>query len=177
MLEINNDIIIVDDNPNDVERLTGIFNEHGIGCRGFEYDPVELIDEPLKNVKLAFFDICLSTTGNDIEQFTILSEAIKAYISCENRDFVLIFWTSNPQMVKDFKDFVNTREGIGMPKPIVIKAIDKNEFLEKSDELQQTLSNLMDDPIVKCLFSFESELKTAANQSLHDVLQFIDFPD
>lgn len=102
MLEENNSIIIVDDEPDDVDRITKIFNEHGIGCRGFVYDPIDLIDEPLKNVKLVFFDICLSTTGNEIEQFTILCEAIKSYISCENRDFVLVFWTSKPQMIEDF---------------------------------------------------------------------------
>lgn len=177
MLEENNDIIIVDDNPDDVDRLTDIFNAHGIGCRGFEYDPVELIDKPLKNVKLAFFDICLSTTGNDMAQFAILCEAIKAYISCENRDFVLVFWTSKPEMIDDFKAFVNSRESNEMPKPIAVKAISKLDFLEKSDELQQRLSELMEDPIVRCLFSFETELNAAANKSLQDVLRFIDFPD
>lgn len=177
MLEENNSIIIVDDVPDDVDRITNIFNEHGIGCRGFVYDSVDLIDEPLKNVKLAFFDICLSTTGNDIEQFTILCEAIKSYVSCENRDFVLAFWTSKPQMIEDFKKYINEREILDMPKPIAIKAIDKHQFIGHADRLQQTLSDLMEDPIVRCLFSFESELKSAANQSLRDVLQLIEFPD
>ena len=177
MLEENNDIVIVDDNPDDVYRLSVIFNAYGIGCRSFVYDPIELIDEPLKNVKLAFFDICLSTTGNDTAQFAILCEAIKGYISCENRDFVLVFWTSNPQMIEDFKRFVNEREGSQMPKPIAIKAIDKLDFLDKAEELQHALSDLMEDPIVKCLFSFETELKAAANKSLQDVLRYIEFPD
>lgn len=177
MLEENNSIIIVDDVPDDVDRITNIFNEHGIGCRGFVYDSVDLIDEPLKNVKLAFFDICLSTTGNDIEQFTILCEAIKSYVSCENRDFVLAFWTSKPQMIEDLKKYINEREILDMPKPIAIKAIDKHQFIGHADRLQQTLSDLMEDPIVRCLFSFESELKSAANQSLRDVLQLIEFPD
>lgn len=177
MLEENNDIIIVDDNPDDVDRLTDIFNEHGIGCRGFEYDPVDSIKNPLENVKLAFFDICLSTTGNETEQFTYLSDAIKSYISCDNRDFVLVFWTSKPQMIEGFKKYVNDRNDAEIPKPIAIKNIDKHKFIEKANDLQQTLSDLMEDPIVKCLFSFESELKKAANRSLHDVLQFIDFPD
>lgn len=177
MLEENNSIIIVDDVPDDVDRITNIFNEHGIGCRGFVYDSVDLIDEPLKNVKLAFFDICLSTTGNDIEQFTILCEAIKSYVSCENRDFVLAFWTSKPQMIEDLKKYINEREILDMPKPIAIKAIDKHQFIGYADRLQQTLSDLMEDPIVRCLFSFESELKSAANQSLRDVLQLIEFPD
>lgn len=177
MLEENNSIIIVDDVPDDVDRITNIFNEHGIGCRGFVYDSVDLIDEPLKNVKLAFFDICLSTTGNDIEQFTILCEAIKSYVSCENRDFVLAFWTSKPQMIEDLKKYINEREILDMPKPIAIKAIDKHQFIGHADRLQQTLSDLMEDPIVRCLFSYESELKSAANQSLRDVLQLIEFPD
>ena len=177
MLEENNSIIIVDDVPDDVDRITNIFNEHGIGCRGFVYDSVDLIDEPLKNVKLAFFDICLSTTGNDIEQFTILCEAIKSYVSCENRDFVLAFWTSKPQMIEDLKKYINEREILDMPKPIAIKAIDKHQFIGHADRLQQTLSDLMEDPIVRCLFSFESELKSAANRSLRDVLQLIEFPD
>lgn len=177
MLEENNDIIIVDDNPNDVRRLTDIFNEHGIGCCGFEFDPVDLIDAPLKNVKLAFFDICLSTTGNETEQFAILCDAIKSYISCDNRDFVLVFWTSKPEMIEALKLYINERNDDEMPKPIAIKHIDKLDFIDKADELQMKLSKLMEDPIVKCLFSFESELKYAANQSLHDVLQFIDFPD
>lgn len=177
MLEENNSIIIVDDVPDDVDRITNIFNEHGIGCRGFVYDSVDLIDEPLKNVKLAFFDICLSTTGNDIEQFTILCEAIKSYVSCENRDFVLAFWTSKPQMIEDLKKYINEREILDMPKPIAIKAIDKHQFIGHADRLQQTLSDLMEDPIVRCLYSFESELKSAANQSLRDVLQLIEFPD
>lgn len=64
-----------------------------------------------------------------------------------------------------------------MPKPIAIKAIDKHQFIGHADRLQQTLSDLMEDQIVRCLFSFESELKSAANQSLRDVLQLIEFPD
>lgn len=88
MLEENNNIIIVDDVAEDVERLSKIFNGYGIGCRSFVYDPVDLVEAPLENVKLAFFDICLQTTGNETEQFAILCDALKAYISCDNKAFV-----------------------------------------------------------------------------------------
>lgn len=177
MLEENNNIIIVDDVAEDVERLSKIFNGYGIGCRSFVYDPVDLVEAPLENVKLAFFDICLQTTGNETEQFAILCDALKAYISCDNKAFVLVFWTSKPKMIEDFKAYIEQREGENIPKPLAIKAIDKLQFIEKQSELQQTLGDLMDEPIIKCLYSFESKLKNAANKSLHEVLKFIAFPD
>ena len=177
MLEENNDIIIVDDEPKDVERIAKVFLNYGIGCRTFVYDPLDVVDQPLENVKLAFFDICLATSGNDTEQFAILCDALKSYVSCANKAFVLVFWTSKPEMVESFKAYIKDREENSVPKPIAIKCIDKHEFIEKQDALMQTLADLMADPIVRCLFSFESELKNAANQSLYDVLKFIDFPD
>lgn len=177
MLEENNDIIIVDDSPEDVDRLSNIFLNYGIGCRTFVYDSLGEIEQPLKNVKLAFFDICLAPTGNDTEQFAILCDALKSYISCENKAYVLVFWTSKTEMIEEFKEYINEREEGTVPKPIAIKCIDKLKFMEKQDALTQTLSELMSEPIVRCLFSFESELKNAANQSLYDVLKFIEFPD
>lgn len=177
MLEENNDIIIVDDEENDVERLAKVFYDYGIGCRSFVYDPVDLIEKPLENVKLAFFDISLQTAGNNTELFAILCDALKAYISIENKAFVLVFWTSKLQVINEFQDYVNRREDKDMPKPIAIRTIDKHEFIDKHQNLKNTLSSLLDDPIVRCLFSFESQLKFAANQSLYDVLGLIDFPD
>ena len=177
MLEENNSIIIVDDEPNDVERIASVFLNYGIGCRTFVYDSVEMIDKPLENVKLAFFDICLATSGNDTEQLAILCDALKSYVSCNNKAFVLVFWTSKPEIIENLKVYINDREENSVPKPIAIKCIDKNDFIGKQEALMQTLSDLMSDSIVRCLFSFESELKNAANQSLYDVLKFIEFPD
>ncbi len=177
MLEENNSIIIVDDNPDDVEKIASIFLNYGIGCRTFVYDSVEGIDKPLENVKLAFFDICLATSGNDTEQIAILCDALKSYVSLNNKAFVLVFWTSKPEFIKSLKAYINDREENSVPKPIAIKCIDKNDFIGKQEALIQTLSDLMSDSIVRCLFSFESELKNAANQSLYDVLKFIEFPD
>lgn len=177
MLEENNDIIIVDDSLEDVHRISNVFLDYGIGCRTFVYDYFDTIETPLKNVKIAFFDICLSTTGNDTEQFTVLCDALKTYVSCDNKAFVLVFWTSKPSLIEDFKTYVKNREGETVPKPIAIKTIDKHSFIENQGDLKKTLSDLMSDPIVSCLFSFETELKNAANKSLHDILKYILFPD
>ena len=38
MLAENNSIVLVDDNENDIKRLSSIFADRGIGCRTFQYD-------------------------------------------------------------------------------------------------------------------------------------------
>lgn len=177
MLEENNNIIIVDDNQEHIDRLSRVFCNNGIGCRTFLYDQFNMPSKPLENVKLAFFDICLATTGNDNEQFAILCDALKSYVSCSNKGFVLVFWTSKMDMISDFVGYVNEREKGDIPKPIAVKCIDKIDFLEREKDPVKSLSELFEDKLIKCLFSFDTELKKASDNSLNEVLKLIDFPD
>lgn len=178
MLETNNNIIIVDDSEDDLGYLAKVFNGYGIGCRTFLYDEFETIGRPLENVKLAFFDVTLTDAGDDTAKMAVLRDALKSYISKSNKAFVLVFWTRNPEYKERFIDFVNRSEDKeDVPKPICIETIDKIEFLDHDVEIRQRLSDLMNEKIVKCLFSFDTELKAASNQSLNEVLKLIDFPD
>ena len=178
MLETNNNIIIVDDQERDLRYLSNVFCEYGIGCRTFLYDEFATPRDPLENVKLAFFDITLTDAGGDNAQMAVLRDALKSYISVKNKAFVLVFWTNRPEYKNDFIQFVNRAEYRNeIPKPICIETIDKNEFLDNPDELRQRLTDLMDEKIVKCLFSFDTELKQASDKSLNEILNQIDFPD
>lgn len=178
MLETNNNIIIVDDQERDLHYLSNVFCEYGIGCRTFLYDEFATPHDPLENVKLAFFDITLTDAGGDNAQMAVLRDALKSYISVKNKAFVLVFWTNRPEYKNDFIEFVNrTEDKNEIPKPICIETIDKNEFLDNSAGLRQRLSDLMDEKIVKCLFSFDTELKQASDKSLNEILNLIDFPD
>lgn len=178
MLETNNNIIIVDDQERDLRYLSNVFCEYGIGCRTFLYDEFATPRDPLENVKLAFFDITLTDAGGYNAQMALLRDALKSYISVKNKAFVLVFWTNRPEYKNDFIQFVNRAEDRNeIPKPICIETIDKNEFLDNPDELRQRLTDLMDEKIVKCLFSFDTELKQASDKSLNEILNQIDFPD
>lgn len=179
MLETNNNIIIVDDQERDLHYLSNVFCEYGIGCRTFLYDEFETPNKPLENVKLAFFDITLTDAGDDNAQMAVLRDALKSYISVNNKAFVLVFWTNRPEYKDSFIEFVNrSKDRNDVPKPIWIETIDKNDFLDHpEEEISQRLSDLMDEKIVKCLFSFDTELKQASDQSLNEILNLIDFPD
>lgn len=91
MLETNNNIIIVDDNEQHLHYLADVFCHYGIGCRTFLYDEFNLIQEPLENVKLAFFDITLTDAGDENAQMAVLRDALKSYISLKNKAFALVF--------------------------------------------------------------------------------------
>lgn len=178
MLETNNNIIIVDDNEQHLNYLANVFCHYGIGCRTFLYDEFNIIQEPLENVKLAFFDITLTDAGDENAQMAVLRDALKSYISLKNKAFALVFWTSNPEYKEQFVEFVNRSDDRNeVPKPVLIETIDKNEFLEHDEEIHNRLSDLMDEKLIKCLFSFDSELKQASEKSLNEVLKLIDFPN
>lgn len=178
MLETNNSIIIVDDQLDHLQYLSGVFCKYGIGCRTFLYDELTPIQKPLENVKLAFFDITLTGAGDTNAQMAVLRDALKSYISLKNKAFALVFWTNRPDYKDRFVDFVNRSDDKNeVPKPLCIEVIDKNEFLNYDEKIQNRLSNLMDDKLIKCLFSFDSELKQAADKSLNEVLELINFPD
>lgn len=178
MLETNNSIIIVDDKERDLHYLSNVFCEYGIGCRTFLYDGFETVESPLENVKLAFFDISLTDAGADNAKMAVLREALKSYISIKNKAFVLVFWTNKPEDKDNFIEFVNRAEDKKeIPKPICIETIDKNEFLDHPEKIRQRLSDLMEENIVKCLFSFDTQLRKASEKSLNEVLNLIEFPD
>lgn len=177
MFEENNSIIIVDDQQEHLNRLSNIFCRYGIACRTLLYEAMPNIS-PLTGVKIAFFDVILTNAGEESAQLATLSDAMKTYISSDNNPFILVLWTNNPEYKDKLIDFIN-RPGNSnqMPKPIEIEVIDKNEFLENEEELQARLVSLMNEQIVKCLFSFESELREASDKSLSEVIKLVPFPD
>ena len=124
MLNDNNSIIVVDNKVEDLEKIARVFNVHGIGCRTIECNGYDLLPEPLKGVKIAFFDINFIGAGDETAIFSALRSVLTSTISKDNGPFVLVFWTTNPQFVSGFKEFVNRDETYkNVPKPIFLFAI------------------------------------------------------
>ena len=108
MIEKQNKIIIVDNSADELERLGKAFLEIGVGCRTFLYE-TDYDAEPLKNVRIAFFDINLTLgkeflSGEEKEEIiknhsavlNDLAYAISQFISIENecKELVAIFTAS-----------------------------------------------------------------------------------
>lgn len=161
----NNKIIIVDDVQTDLDDLSKQFHENGIGCKTFLYDIT--YSTPLKNVRIAFFDININPTGSgsDSQKFNSLANAIKQYIHAENGPYALIFWTKDADIVKDLIDYIAKRHS-DCPKPFYVSYIDKTDFIQNP---QEKIDAVLNDEIIELLFDFENKTSISASETINQI--------
>ncbi|MBR5208986.1 MAG: hypothetical protein IKV67_03940 [Paludibacteraceae bacterium] len=174
MLRENNNIIVVDDRQFDLDRIARVFNTHGIGCKTILYDSMLLPEKPLEGIKIAFFDINLLNSGDENAKFATLFDAIKSYIPIKNRTYILVFWTTNIDDIAKFTEYANREGNRGqIANPIKIIPMDKNRFGANDDSLSPFVDTIVDNPLVKCLFSVNEELVEAADVILSNITSLI----
>jgi hypothetical protein len=172
-----NKIIIVDDDQGDLDRMSSQFHARGIGCKALLYNVNH--NQAYNGVRIAFFDININPGGggSQNQRLTSLANAIQQYIALDNGPFALIFWTSNADLIDNFKAFVQQRyqnQNIDFPKPFFVNFIDKHEFLDGAGgDLGQKLSQLLSSPILKALFDFENVSGAAAAKAIDEVYKII----
>jgi hypothetical protein len=186
MIEKQNKIIIVDNSEDELERLGKAFLKIGVGCRTFLYE-TDYDAEPLKNVRIAFFDINLTLgkeflSGEEKEEIiehhsSVLNElayAIEQFISIDNGPFALIFWTKNKELIDAFIQYVNERQ-INIPNPIIISHIDKTEINEGNIETlpQLVLDLLNSNEKIKFLFDLENNAKKSGENTLNRIYDIL----
>lgn len=166
----NNKIIIVDDVQTDLDTLSKELTINGIGNRIFKY-PEDIPEEPLKDVRIAFFDIDInpSGSGSDGKRYNDLANALKQFIAPHSNPFVLIFWTKNSEEIDKIKKYISSVHQ-DCPKPFFLSYIDKADFATNPQEkLQQILS----DEILELLFVFESKAFSAASDTINQIYDII----
>lgn len=188
MFQNQNKIIIVDNVQLELEQLGKSFLVNGLGCRTFLYD--EAYDEPLKNIRIAFFDINLSQGNPEITEteteeildkhskvFNDLANAINQYIHKENGPFALIFWTKNSQVIEAFKIFMqNPERGFNdsTAKPIYIGHLDKVNINEENNSLSERVINLLNsEEKIKFLFDFEENSKLSGEKTINRIYNIL----
>jgi hypothetical protein len=187
MFELQNRIIIVDNNKGELETLGKSFFENGLGCRTFLYD--EAYNLPLKNIRIAFFDINLTAKSVDHKYdnsadlikhnsaiFNDLANALNLYISKDNGPFVLVFWTANKDVVNAFVEYMQDPDrGFGnTASPILISYIDKVEFMQQeSSLLSEKVISIFNNDKIKFLFDFEYQASLAGEKTINKIYEII----
>lgn len=172
MFNPQNKIIIVDDVQDHLNTLSRPFYENGIGCKCFLYDVN--YNSPLKNVRIAFFDIRINPTGGGSEgqRLNDVANAIKQYVHIDNGPFALIFWTSNKQEIDAIKKYIHERH-TDCPKPFLVDFIDKDEFLNNPGNLTARLEEVLADETLKILFEFEKVSSQSASMTINQLYEII----
>lgn len=170
MLQESNRIILVDDNIKDLELLSQVFYNKGIGCKVFEYDSA--FSTPLMGVRIAFFDVNLNSGLNEKQVLSTLADALNQYIHRDNGPYILVFWTSDTSLVLKFKDFVN-RVADGHPAtPYYVTNIDKTE-ITNGTSYEVLIDSLFLNQSVKVLFEYEELMDKSIHKTITDIIATI----
>lgn len=173
MFKESNRIILIDDNTSDLEQLSKVFHDNGIGCRTFHYD--SFYDTPLKGIKILFLDINLNGAQSDQQRNSTLRDALIHYVHEDNGPFVLVLWTNNTQWIDSFKDYANRSVDADLFKrfPYYLTNIDKNEFYDNQKNLEEKIKSIFNNTIVSTLFDFEESLSNSASKTISQIINII----
>lgn len=168
-------IIIVDNNPDHIEILKNVFVDNFIKCNTYLYDYFNKNEIPLKDVRVAFFDVNLAdiATANTNAIFNDLANALNEFISSDNGLYSLVFWTQNKTLIDDFIIYINERRP-ETPKPFNVSFIDKDEFIGQANgDLFKVLNEIMNQPSINLLFDFENHVKKIATDTINQLYNII----
>ena len=173
MFKESNRIVLIDDNTRDLEQLSKVFYDNGIGCKTLRYD--SFYNNPLKGIKILFLDINLNGAQSDQQRNSTLRDAIIHYVHEDNGPFVLVLWTNNIQWIDNFKVFVNRSVDADLFKrfPYYLTCIDKNEFYDKQKKLEEKIKNIFNKSIVSTLLDFEESLSLSASKTISQIISII----
>jgi len=186
MLKQQNKIIIVDDNETQLMDLAKVFLDSGVACKTIEYN--QFYNNPLNNIRIAFFDINLTSTSIDLTQtnfdyvtdstlrdvFNKLVIALQSCIDINNGPFALIFWSSNTKVIENFISYINDpARKISLAKPFIIKGINKESFIGVENIKQEIVRIFESEPTIKLLLEFESNVQDTTSQTLNEIYNLI----
>lgn len=169
----SNRIVMIDDNLDDLDLLSQVFIDNGIGCKTFQYDA--FYNQPLKGIRFLFLDINLNGAQSDQDRNSVVRDALIHYLHADNGPFVLIFWTNNIDWIDNFKDFINRSidDEIKNRNPFFLTYIDKNDFYDRADDLKDKVKSIFENPIVSALFDFEEIMSTSIHKAMSQIIDII----
>lgn len=175
MFKKSNKIILIDDNKEDLEQLSKVFFENGIGCRTFQYNA--FYQEPLQGVRFLFLDINLNSSQSEQQRNSTLKDTIVNYIHEKNGPFVLVLWTNNTEWINSFKNYINrehdSNNDFFKRSPYYLTSIDKKDFYDKQKDLECKVKDIFDNPIISALFAFEDSLSTSVSKTISKIIDTI----
>ncbi len=170
-------IAVIDEQKDQLSELRDAFQQADEHCMTIQYDPM-YSEEPYTGIELLFLDVNLNPAGGQGDKaiYGILESAIKSYIAEDNGPYVLIFWTTRPELVDGFKDFL-TRDKTSTVyhhRPIYVDTLPKDDFQARPKE---TLELILNKPIVKLVFSLHKNLQDASTGAFKELMSCIPLPE
>ncbi|RJV59907.1 MULTISPECIES: hypothetical protein [Bacteroides] len=136
MTDSNFQIIAVDNDSRELDKIRKAFDLLKTPCLPILYNEGDNIDEKYSNIRIAFFDINLGGLGNPADPLlcNIIASALKEILDKNNGPYALIFWSLHISKLPIIKKYIEEREKDDIPSPLVIDTINK-ALINNVDEL------------------------------------------
>ena len=171
-------IIAIDDEQEDLNKLTKGVNRYGAVCLPFHYpDDAEHI-RPCPNVRVIFADLHLTGAGGDDEKhFSVIGGLISGTIK-PSGPYLLILWTNYAHKADSLRRSLDQRL-TDTPKPIAVRAIDKKILFKDGDDLNieklaEEITSLFGQfPQIAALLNWEEMVLGAAGDTVSSIFGLV----
>ena len=183
--------VVVDDKPDHLTAVLGVFQELGTPCLGITYDPERDLDRRnFESVRALFLDLHLTdlaATTDKRRHFAIIASLLEDNISPVGGPFILVVWTEHEDEVAELSAWLDEAGAIdsGKPhaRPLAIIGLPKGQFIDvntgeplagKADALRAAVKAAVGEkPQLAALLSWEADVQAAAGATLATLMELV----
>ena len=183
--------VVVDDKPDHLTAVMGVFQELGTPCLGITFDPERGLDrQNFAGVRALFLDLHLTdlaATTDKRRHFAVIADLLEDNISTTGGPFILVVWTEHEDEVKDLRAYLDEPGAIdsGKPhaRPLAIVDLPKGRFINvgTGEPLAGRAGALRDaveaavgaKPQLAALLSWEADVQAAAGATLATLMELV----
>lgn len=174
MTDSNFQIIAVDNDSRELDKIRKAFDLLKTPCLPILYNEGDNIDEKYSNIRIAFFDINLGGLGNPADPLlcNIIASALKEILDKNNGPYALIFWSLHISKLPIIKKYIEEREKDDIPSPLVIDTINK-ALINNVDELKAEIQRVLANSTLNAMLDYEKKAHDAASKTINSLFSLI----
>lgn len=181
--------VVVDDKEEHLLSITKTFQLLGTPCLGVRYDVTEELKKELfRGVRCLFMDIHLvdgAATTDHRRHFGVIAGILEDNISESGGPFILVVWTAHPELEDELRRYLDEAIKVDHARPLAVLGLPKDNFINlddgtiaKPEELRSAvLDAVVENPQIAALLGWESDVLTAAGDTLAELLKLVPAAD
>ncbi|WP_025121638.1 MULTISPECIES: hypothetical protein [unclassified Serratia (in: enterobacteria)] len=171
-------VIVVDDNEDELKKLSEAFYNSGIPCLPLQYDSRDRVKrygiEKSTDIRWLFIDLHLEPGTNSEAAYLVgpIKEVISHLIG--GGIYSLVFWSKHTDKAQEIIDRIKNDDVLSkdIPPPVSYACIDKHVFIEDATKLKEKLNSILsDNRLVSSMLRWENAVANASSNILTKVHQ------
>lgn len=183
-------IVVMDDNPFDIEAILEGLQQLGTVAVGLLYDPEVNREIKFPCLRLLFLDLYLSRESMDPQrQIKNTIEQVARLIDQENGPYAIVLWSQHAEEIDGFRREIGTRlSAVSLPSPLSVVSLSKSDHIDPSASDKnlrirdpkrlgmEIAKQIQDNPQLAALISWEEHVSRAADETIRQIFKIASRP-